>query len=191
MSHEIMYYEYDENVNKKEVEADLNHVASMEGWREGSSGLSKPITWHDNIICEDYSSAREYIDKIDDGWYDQIAVKYKELIPGKKTKAQIKKEEQRDDLIKELNHLDNRNFFENHKSKKITCKKCESNINKDYIRYNRCPVCNNDLRSKTELKKIERKNERLDQIRDQIQEMKIKSSKKHKIKWLVKIEFHS
>lgn len=191
MSHEIMYYEYDESVDKNEVEADLNYVASMEGWREGSSGLSNSITWHDNIICENYSSAREYIDKIDNGWYDQIAVKYKEIIPGKKTKAQIKKEDQENELRKELDFLETRNFFKNHKSKKITCKKCESNINKDYIRRNRCPVCGNDLRSKTELKKIERKEEKLDVLREQIREMEVKSSKNHKIKWLVKIEFHS
>ena len=55
----------------------------------------------------------------------------------------------------------------------------------------RCPVCGNDLRSKTELKKIDRKHEKLDELRDQIRKIEVKSSKNHKIKWLVKIEFHS
>lgn len=33
------------NVDKEKLEAEYNHMVSMEGWREGSSGLNKPIDW--------------------------------------------------------------------------------------------------------------------------------------------------
>ena len=37
----------------------------------------------------------------------------------------------------------------NFKAKLVACPNCESKVNKKFVKYDRCPVCNNDLRSKT------------------------------------------
>ena len=53
MSHSIHYGTYNENVNKKSVQADWDHYAAMEDWQEGCSGLPGEIRWI-NHVCDDY-----------------------------------------------------------------------------------------------------------------------------------------
>lgn len=190
MSHITNYYYFNENIDKNTVEAEINYEVEMETWKEGGGGLPRSITWYDNVICESKEDAENTIKDLDDGKYRQIAVKYKKHIPGKKTKALINKEKQVETLSNELYDLDHKQYFKNHKSKRITCKKCDSAINKDYIKRHWCPLCGNDLRNKTEIDKVEKKKEKLSNLKKQIKKMELKSSKKYAIKWLVKVEYH-
>lgn len=190
MSHVTNYYNFNEDIDKNTVEAEINYEVEMETWREGGGGLPKSISWHNDTIYDNEQDAVKAIEKMDTGRYDQIAVKYKEYVPGKKTKALINKEKQVETLSNELYELDHKQYFKNHKSKKITCKKCDSVINKDYIKRHWCPLCGNDLRSKTEIDKVEKKKEKLSDLKKQIKKMELKNSKKYNVKWLVKIEYH-
>lgn len=190
--HAKRFFEYYENVDRKIVQNKLNQIAASETDYPEEDGVDilSPITWYDNVVCENKDSARDLICEIDTGWYDQIAVKYKEYVPDKKTKALINKEKQVETLSNELYELDHKQYFKNHKSKRITCKKCDSAINKDYIKRHWCPLCGNDLRSKTEIDKVEKKKEKLSNLKKQIKKMELKNSKKYNVKWLVKIEYH-
>ena len=75
-------------------------------------------------------------------------------------------------------------------AKYIGCQKCGSKINKEYLRGERCPMCNTDLRSETTLKKIEWYGEKIDEYHSRIEAEKRKQQNKAKIKWLVKYEYH-
>lgn len=77
MSHEVHYGIYDENVDKKEVQSYWDDYASNEDWQEGCSGLSKKIRWID-YVCDTEEEAEVYIKQHDSGWYDQLAVKFRD-----------------------------------------------------------------------------------------------------------------
>jgi len=51
-------------------------------------------------------------------------------------------------------HKSIRNAFKNRKSKLVTCAKCDSKLNKDYVRDMECPLCTHSFISPTDLKRI-------------------------------------
>lgn len=77
MSIAIDYHYFDEDVDKKRAETELNHRVSTEFWGEGGPGLQSPIIWYDDIICKDIYDAQKVIESIDNGENKQIAVKFK------------------------------------------------------------------------------------------------------------------
>ena len=76
MSHNVRYRDYPENVNKRKVQTDWDTFVAHEDWQEGASGLPSGIRWIDSVICNSYDAAQKYIESIDSGWYDQLAVRY-------------------------------------------------------------------------------------------------------------------
>lgn len=75
MGHTICHKIYDEKVNKNSVQAEWDEIVQHEDYKEGASGLPKPIKWIDKTFSN-YDEALEYIKEHDSGWYDQIAVKF-------------------------------------------------------------------------------------------------------------------
>lgn len=202
MSHVVKHETYDENVNKNIVQSEWDHYAAMEDWQEGCSGLSKKIRWI-NHICENYEEAMKYIEEKDDGWYDQLAVKYLEYHELKKSKALLTMEEQLEKLKKRKTEMTSKIHYANVKSNFISCRNCESKINSKYftekvsnnIRLkNTCPICKSDLRPQSTLDSIKNIEKKIEELKKKIklEERKIeeKEKKKATIKWLVKIEFH-
>lgn len=45
MAHNIKYFEYSEDVNRKKAEANINLYVAHEDYQEGCSGLASPIRW--------------------------------------------------------------------------------------------------------------------------------------------------
>ena len=75
--HNIRYRDYEEKVNRKKVEKELNKIVAWESRYEGGGGLLTPVRWLDwEPICETDSDALELIRKRDMGWYDALAVRY-------------------------------------------------------------------------------------------------------------------
>lgn len=190
MSTETRRGSYPLDVDKNLIEAEYNHIASMEGWQEGSSGLPKAIDWKENMLFDSAYEAIEYIDDITrNNSYEQLAVKYKDFSNIKKTKAIIKKEEQLEKINSELYEMRTKKHFENHKAEYITCKGCGSKINKQYIRTHTCPLCHEDLRSETDKNKEIRLEERSDKIQDDLDKM-IQKAKDYEVRWMVQVQFH-
>lgn len=76
MAHNTRYLTYSSSVSQKAVQKRLDHFVSVEDEEEGAAGLPNPIRWIDHT-CKNYDEAEEYIKSHDRGWYDCLAVKYK------------------------------------------------------------------------------------------------------------------
>ena len=75
MSHNVEHYTYPENVNKTEVQAELDHYAAMQDWQEGCQGLYHDIRWLWDKVYSSYEEAEKAIEKLDndDKRYDRIS----------------------------------------------------------------------------------------------------------------------
>ena len=93
--HNICHGTYDENVNKKEVQAYWDDYARMEDWQEGCSGLNRDIRWIDHI-CTDLEEAKAYIESHDRQNYDQLAVKYREYPKSEPSKTMLNLRQRRE-----------------------------------------------------------------------------------------------
>lgn len=115
-------------------------------------------------------------------------VAFRDLESVNKTKRIIElKEKIKSESKKKIRYsLDNN--VKDQKADFIGCRKCGSKINKTYIHANRCPVCNNDLRSDTFKKRMACYQEKIDKLTKELNEEKKKNAAKAPIKYLVMYE---
>lgn len=188
MSHNIQYFIFDrENINKIKVEANLNTYAAMANPGEGSSGLGSKIRWLDKI-CDTETDARDYIKSVDEGWYDQIAVRFRVPVETARTK------ELRSRLIaarEKAREADAVIHFANAKAAFISCPHCKSKIAQPYIKTNFCPVCGADIRPASALDKVQKAVQKCRDLEEKLHQAEREAAKKGEIKWLVKIEYHT
>ena len=194
--HNIEYFTYKENVDKKKVISYLNDYVARQDRQEGCSGLYRDIRWLD-VECDTYEEAIKYIENHDRGDYDNLAVKYKnyanvEIKPAKACESlKIKIAE----LTEKKRAYETQHGVHNFKSSYIGCSRCGSKINREYLKGNRCPVCGEDLRGKTTLDTLKRYDERIKEATEALKEEQLKNKKKHekkaKTEWIVKIEYHT
>lgn len=79
MAHNIKHLTYKEDVDRKKVQANLDNYVAHEDWEEGCSGLNSPIRWIENCgVLNSYDEALAYINSHDKGWYDSLAVRFKD-----------------------------------------------------------------------------------------------------------------
>lgn len=192
MSHNVMHSTYPQNVDKRKVQREWDEYVAHEDWQEGASGLPGSIRWIDHI-CEGYDEALEYIESHDKGWYDQLAVMYKDYpkaAPSKtlenlttRLNCEIAK---RDDYAKAHSVL-------SFKAEYIGCPDCGSKLKRTLLRSDICPLCRTDMRSKTTLDTLARYDANIKALRKRIDEEQKKLDRKNaaKIMWLVKIEYHT
>lgn len=194
MGHTICHRTYDEKVNKRKVQDEWDIVVQHEDYQEGASGLPNPIRWIDKTF-DSYDEAMEYIDKIDSGWYDQIAVKYRDYSNIKPTKAYENLIEKRVKSIQKVRELNDTFYFQNAKVQNIGCKNCGSKLSLKYLRTNYCPLCKTDLRPESAIKRIETAKTNAKKAEKELEkakkELERKQVKQAKIKWLVKVEYHT
>lgn len=203
MGHNIHYATYPENVNKKDVQREWDDYAAREDWQEGCSGLPNNIRWLDNI-CDTQEEAEEYISGHDKGCYDQLAVKFRDTSSISTTSAK------KETLIRQIaSYEEKRNAFDqahslsNLKSEFISCPHCKSKLARQYlgkansrIASEGCPVCGErDIRASYVQEQLKKFQERIDKWRVQLKEEERTLAKKvagrAKIKWLVKVEYHT
>lgn len=192
MSHNIKYYTYPQNCNKRAVEDEINAYVKRATWEEGGNGLPASIRWIDSNVYDSYEAAEQAIKSYDSGWYDQIAVLYKEL-PRSVTNKKIESLEERiSETWKQLSALDKEVAVKTFKAQLVTCKGCNSKLNKDYIKGNFCPLCRTDMRSETTQKRLAAMREKHKTLQNELlKEREALAAKKGTIKWLVKIEYHT
>ena len=75
--HNIRFLDYSCRESQKKVEKSLDNFVAREDYEEGATGLPNPIRWI-NHLCKNREEAAEYIRTHDRGWYDSLAVQYKE-----------------------------------------------------------------------------------------------------------------
>lgn len=188
--HNIEHYSYLLTTSKEDILAELNEHVKHETYHEGGSGIGS-IRWY-NDVCSSFNDAIKFLERYDKGWYDQLAVKYKSLPNG----VSNRKLDTLRDRLKVLNvkyrEINSNLEFKSFKASLISCKNCNSKLNKDYLNNNYCPLCRNDLRSDTIKQKINDLKNRIDALNKDIQvEEDLLTDKKGVVKWLVKIEYHT
>lgn len=192
MGHSVEFYDYSTKVSKGEIFADMDEIVIYNGDDEGHTGLNQNIRFYDNVCLDTREEAKNFIEKHDKGWCDQLAVKYKDCGPVNSKKL-IDLKKQYDTTIEKIKKSKGF-YFANHKSKLITCKNCESKLAVSFLNTNNCPVCRKDLRPETEQARIDglykKKGVLEDRIQEEEQRLKKKQAKKGKEMWLVKIEYH-
>ena len=60
------------------------------------------------------------------------------------------------------------------KSKTIACTKCESRINRSYLKSCKCPICGEDLRPKTILNKIDKIDKNIEELNGKLKILKMR-----------------
>ena len=189
--HNIHHADYPLNVNKKSVQTEWDQYAAHEDWQEGCTGLDKNIRWIESPVYETYEEAEKAIEKLDKGWYDQLAVKYKDNIPLTTKSEKLKELEQKvSDAYKEYDKRSSALYVKTRTSEYIGCSACRSRLSSKHLVSNRCPVCHADLRPETTLKLIAAAETKWKKAQQAIKEYIDKHSKKE-VRWLVKIEYHT
>lgn len=77
MAHNIRYYDLHCSRSKKQFEKSVDEFVAHEDYYEDAVGLPHPIRWIDHL-CKNCDEAYEYIESHDRGWYDSLAVQYKQ-----------------------------------------------------------------------------------------------------------------
>lgn len=188
--HNVEYYTYNENVDKNNVQKELDAYVAYMDHQEGCSGLGGPIRWlSTEPISANYDLAVKAIERNDQGWYDCLAVKYLEPERGfndKKLESLKAKSVALYDAYQKKNSV----WAAGLKAEYVGCKNCGSKIKREYIRSNNCPVCRAELRPTTTLNAVNAALERYKKARAACDEYANKHAKKM-CKWLVKIEYHT
>lgn len=141
----------------------------------------------DNTIYGDVDQARDHINDKYDSWSRKynVAVAFKDTSKAKSTIKIINLEQRIDKEREKLDSYKNAHSVNNYKAKLVGCPKCGSKINKDYVHRDRCPLCGQDLRSRTTIKTINRYNSKIKELEKQVKEEKSKQNKKLPTKYLV------
>lgn len=94
--------------------------------------------------------------------------------------------------------MENKIHYEGVKSQFISCKKCGSKLASKYIGKtirNTCPACYTDLRPASTLSAISNAKQKWEKAKAELKKAELKMQKtkesKAKIKWLVKVEYHT
>lgn len=98
MGHQINYTTIPVDYDKSRIKTEMDERAWHDHWQESSEGLPSGIRWID-FVCDNKEQAREYIEKHDSGWYDQLAVKFKQADYSKNKKI-IALKERKNNVIK-------------------------------------------------------------------------------------------
>lgn len=200
MGHAIDQAVYDEKVNKDKVQKHWDSIAAHEGYMEGITCLPGKIKWHEHI-CNSREEAEVYIREHDNGWYNQLAVKFRDTESIPKTSA-VKER-----LLKQIKsyrekavEYDKTHVITAQKAEFISCPQCKSKLAKTYMgkttgRVNCCPVCGTkDIRADyilTQLKAYEDKIQKWKaELKAEEKKLAQKVANKAKICWLVKVEYH-
>lgn len=189
--HVINYGEYPQNVSKSQVKREWDcRVANSDARFEGANSLPGDIRWID-YVCNGRDSAEEFIQDNDRGCYDQLAVKFRECEDFSTSKAWCDLNRRLNEEKKKLARYEEEHLIKYFKSKLIGCPKCESKVNKNYVRRFNCPCCGEDLRSTSVKSTVERYKRNIRTLEKKISDEERKlSSKSKNIKWLVKVEWH-
>jgi len=189
--HNIEHYTYDENIHRDYVQRELDHHAAMEDYQEGCKGLSKPIRWLEGLgICADYEEAEKVIEKNDNGWYDQLAVRYYEPVSGKPNAVQQELQERANKAYNRWLKMDQVIYPQTLTSEFIGCKACGSRLARKHLYRNFCPVCRADLRTPAKQQTIQKAKEKCKQA-DLALKGYVNTHSEKVVKWLVKIEYHT
>ena len=184
--------EKEDKSNRCKLLSEISNEAEHEDWEEGGGYETSQMHWHPDTMYKCREDAEDAIRELDNGWYDDHAVLFHDVDSVKPSKKMETIQSRMESINKKQADYISKNHIKNHKSKFITCPKCGSKVNVEYVDtyYDQCPVCGCDLRSDTVKQTIERYAERINECKDQLRTEKKKLASKAPVCWLVKYEYH-
>ena len=192
--HNIEFFTFEENVDKKNVQAKLDDYVARQDWEEGCRGLYNPIRWVGDGVFEDLETAKAYIE-IEDRRrnYNCMAVRYLDYGRPKQTAKISKLEQAVKDQTERIKKIIEESDPRRRTSEFIGCPKCGSSLKRELLKQYYCPLCGKSLRSETNEKRIRSADARLHEIENDLKKEREDQAKKQKTKtrWLVKIEYHT
>lgn len=199
MSHNIRHFDYPENVDRRKVQAELDILAATEGWQEGVRGLVHRIRWLDADPQDNYDEAEEFILLEDRGDYDCLAVRYRE--PDREGQAKINAAAV---YLREMRKAyqesqEEDNYPATRTSQYISCPDCGSKLSRGELaklkRPNYCPLCKCDLRPESMVERhkarVAKAKAAVSKAEDAYRKAQKQAVKSGKVRWLVKIEYHT
>ena len=184
MGHVVGYFSEKEKCDRKRVLADIVEMAERDG-----DGYPGAVKWHDEVApLENRDAAEKFIQAHDRGWYDDHAVRYYDFSNTKETKTISEAREKINETTAKAAEYAKAHSVKNQKAAFIGCAKCGSKISKEYLRGESCPVCRNDLRSKTVLDTLVKYNAKVNALLEKIKKEKEKQT--GEVRWLIKYEYH-
>lgn len=185
--HNIRFWDYREDCNRGSVLSEISEYAMCNG-----DGYSGPVRWHDDLpVAKNREEAEEIIRKLDNGWYDDHAVRYYDYSEAKETKKIQDMKKRAEELAAKIGEYAREHTVRNFKANLIGCAKCGSRVSREYLRSDRCPVCGGDLRSESVIAGEKALYAKRAKLWENIKEETEKQEKIRKVRWLVKFEFHS
>lgn len=183
--HNIRYREYPENTTKQKITDDVLRIVSSSGDGYGTDRIA-----FSDVVCDNYDAAHTYIQKIDKGFYDGLAVKYYDFSKVKGTKKVDDLEKKIAETREKKSAFADAHSVKSQKAAFIGCPKCGSKLSRERLRGNSCPLCGMDLRAPSTLERLKSYDTRISEYEKQIAEERQKNKKKARIMWLVKFEYH-
>lgn len=186
--HNIQYLTYPIKTSLDKIYKEISKIAEKDG-----DGLYYGLKSR-QVTRDSYDDAMKWIEENDES-YLNIAVPYFDYTDCKKSKKYEKMEQKVAKLNKKYKDEDSKVPAKDYSSKLYGCKNCESKLAVNFITSNKCPLCGSDLRSKTQLDKIAKYKENVNEARKELKKLEKEENKKNRQKakemWLVKFEYHS
>lgn len=171
MGHSINYYT-EKATSEKALQNFIHDITECAYDPQECGGYHGNLTIHRDKVYANYDEAVKAIKSYDNGWYDDHIVKYWGL-SNEGRKKELEWNSKRDAYI-------NSHSIHNRKSTYIGCPECGSKLYLGYIKGEKCPLCNTDLRPESTIEKIKWYDQKTKEC-----------IKKHKQEyWLAKIEYH-
>ena len=186
MGHAIYKISVAENCNRESVMREISKRAEREG-----DGYWSSMHWHDELPpFKNRKEAEEWIDAHDMRNYDDHAVRYYDHTQVSITPKIKELQEKHADLTLKIAAYEKEHSIKNLKATYIGCPKCGSKLARNLIRGEKCPLCGEDLRSKTTITTIAGYQGKRKEIAAKIDTEYKKQTAAKRICWLVKYEFH-
>lgn len=185
-----------ENNNKKslshayaDISSEVRHNADLEEFPNMGENVF-PIKQLTSNVFDSEEDAEEYCNSKSHLWARNynVMVPFRDTSCAKNTKRIQTLEERKNKEIEKLTEYQKTHSIASFKSKLITCPKCESKINKNYIHNDICPLCRTDLRSDTTKTTLARYKSKIKKLEKEIVQEKAKQKEKLPIHYLVMYE---
>lgn len=179
-----------------EVNTRAARLAIEQNWdnilyKDGSfTPLQGKIQWRNDLKpFETMGSAKQYIltlDRDGSGFIHQIAVPFYRDVYNDEVNEAFAKSKKESDLLKQLNDV----YYTPGKTKfkYVTCRNCGSKLAVEYLKGNTCPLCQEDIRPKPVIQKVEEQREKDLACQKELNRL----LKKYREKcWLLKVEYYT
>lgn len=189
MGHAIDYFTTDK---RSEIMAIAEEFAfyNVDRGENRSGSYHGRMTIHDDIICECYNDAVSKIESLDRGFYDDHAIRFKDKDSLPPNRTMLSLQERMKKNRKEKHDYDEAHSICNRKSKFVSCPKCESKLSVKYMRGDRCPLCQTELRAQYILDRLIKYDNDYSELRAKYNEAVRNRKDKCKTRWLIKVEVH-